>query len=140
MVEGGHTTGVPLLFLPPPDRTKLVFKDVTCSGYLVEAIVDTGSGITVVSPKLSKLMNLPIRPWLGSGILLADGQKTIPKGQVDLSLTIDNVPVSIPAVILDLNGFDLLLGNDVLSELSSITIEYGRARASFFQNVDRLHY
>ena len=76
MDKRGNAT-VPLLSLPHPDKTKLIFKDVLCSGFLVEAIVATGAGITVISPKFSQMLTNPIREWVGPGILLADVHKAI---------------------------------------------------------------
>ena len=130
MDKRGNAT-VPLLSLPHPDKTKLVFKDVLCSGFLVEAIIDTGAGITVISPKFSKMLTNPIRGWVGPGILLADGHKALPVGQIDLVLTIDSFIVNSIAIVMEINGFDLLLGNDTLRLLKSIQIKYDDDRATF---------
>lgn len=130
MVKRGHTTEI-LFAIPHLDRTKLVLKDVICCKYLVEAIIDTGSGITVVSPTFSKLLNIPLQPWIGPDILLADGQRTRPLGSINIEVRIDNVTVFVSAIVLQINGYDLLLGNDTLRQLKSIKINYEEEQASF---------
>ncbi|KAI9549855.1 pol polyprotein [Daphnia sinensis] len=102
----------------PQTKTKLVLKDVICCKYLVEAIIDTGSGITVVSPTFSKLLNIPLQPSIGPDILLADGQRTRPLGSINIEVRIDNVTVFVSAIVLQINGYDLLLGNDTLRQLN----------------------
>ena len=116
MVKRGNTTDA-LFVIPQLDRSKLVFKKVICGEYPVEAIIDTGSGITVVSPNFSKMLGIPLQPWVGPDILLADGQRTRPSGSVEIKVTIDNIVVEVSAIVLQINGYDLLLGNDTLRKL-----------------------
>jgi hypothetical protein len=130
VVKRGNTTDA-LFVIPQLDRSKLVFKKVICGEYPVEAIIDTGSGITVVSPNFSKMLGIPLQPWVGPDILLADGQRTRPSGSVEIKVTIDNIVVEVSAIVLQINGYDLLLGNDTLRKLISIKINYTAEQASF---------
>ncbi len=130
MVKRGNTTDAKFA-KPQLGRSKLVFKNVICGKYLVEAIIDTGSGITVVSPNLSKMLGIPLQPWEGPDILLADGQRTRPSGKIEIKVIIDKIVVEVSAIVLQINGYDLLLGNDTLRKLISIKINYTAEQASF---------
>lgn len=91
----------------------------------VETIVDTGAGICVVSPQLCSKLSLKIKSsWNGGQILTADGTPIIPEGSVELVLMIDGQRIRIEAAVFEINGFDLLLWNDVLWKLGSIKIDY----------------
>lgn len=114
--------------MPKPFSPNLVTKFVKCFDTLVEAIIDTGSGLSVISPNLVKILHLTPIPWEGPNILLADRKRVVPDGVVDLRIDVDGNFVATQAAILDLNGYDLLLGNDSLSQLGVIHIQYGKRK------------
>ena len=39
---------------------------VSCCGVEVRAVIDTGAGISIVSPALAATLNSPTRPWDGA--------------------------------------------------------------------------
>ena len=64
----------------------LVLNSVLCLNHSIEAIIDTGSGVTVFSPQLCKLLHLPVVKWSGPPVLLADGKRAHVEGTVDTAI------------------------------------------------------
>lgn len=60
--------------------------------------------------------------------MLADRKKVLSDRVVDLKIDVDRNLVVIQAAIPDLNGYDLLLGNDSLSQLDVIHIQNGKGK------------
>lgn len=123
MVDRGNSTAT-ILTIPLNSRSSLVLKEVECFNRFVTAIVDTGSGISVISPKFCKALELERGHWEGPHIVLADGLRVFPEGVTEISVRIGEKAIRTAAAILEINGFDLLLGNDALSQLNKIQIEY----------------
>jgi hypothetical protein len=61
---------------------------------------------------------------VGNSPLLENGHKVYPKQCVALTVVIDGIKVEIKPVVFEINGFDLLLGNDALRQLRSIQIDF----------------
>lgn len=106
------------------NSSNLVFCRTFCKNHLIDAIVDTGSGITVVSPSLCRELKLNSKPWTGPRISLADRNLVISSGVVNLDLEVGGKLIRVDAAILDLNGYPLLLGNDSLQQLEILKIDY----------------
>ena len=123
-MDKGHTSTALILNLPTIDKTNLVFAEVYCCGLKVKALIDTGAGITVVSPLFCSKLKLNYFTWDGPTILYVNGKRVVPEGQVELEISIRHKEFKIKAAVLDLNGFDLLLGNDSLKLLKSIRVDY----------------
>lgn len=133
MVDGGNSTEV-VFTMPPPDRSHLVFAKVTCGNHEVEAIIDTESGISVISPEFCQFFNLAfVKPWVGPKLLMANGIAAFPSGSVPINVVIQGITVGVQAAVLSINGYNLLLGNDALRQLDPITICYEKdSEAMFF--------
>lgn len=131
-MKRGESTVV-VFNMPPPDRSNLVFSKVICRNNHVEAIIDTGAGITVISPEFCKYLNLvPKKQWEGPKLLMANGSIVCPEGSVTLEIIITGIPVYVEAAVLPINGYKLLLGNDALRQLESISIIYGEGGEAVF--------
>lgn len=63
---------------------------------------------------------------------MANGLQICPEGVVEIVVEISKKTVKIMAAILELNGFDLLLGNDALSQLNKVQIDYDEDRTAYF--------
>lgn len=132
--KGGEATAINFV-MPPVDRSNLVFTNVECSGRVVEAIVDTGAEITIISPECSKLLNVKVNPeWEGPALRMGNGAIERPKGSVALEIFINKFPVYVTAAVLSINGFDLLLGNSALRQLSAIEIDYCAGKSPLFSS------
>lgn len=131
-MKRGESTVV-VFNMPSPDRSNLVFSKVIYRNNHVEAIIDTGAGITVISPEFCKYLNLvPKKQWEGPKLLMANGSIVCPEGSVTLEIIITGIPVYVEAAVLPINGYKLLLGNDALRQLESISIIYGEGGEAVF--------
>jgi hypothetical protein len=102
-------------------------KRVKCFGIDVETVIDTGAGISVISPKFCDKLPLKMGRWAGPKILIADGRHVSPTGSVELVLVVDGQRIRVQAAVFEINGFELLLGNDALRKLGTIKIDYAPA-------------
>ena len=117
MDKGGDSTAIAFA-MPPLDRTKLVFTSVKCRNRIFEAIVDTGAEISVISPKTCKLLNLnTTQKWDGPFLVMANGTHARPEGSVALQIFVGTTPVYVNVAVMQINGFNLLLGNNALRQL-----------------------
>lgn len=119
--------------MPPNDCLNVVLTKVECQNRIIEAIVDTEAEISVISPETCKLLKLPVTPkWEGPFLIMANGSQAHPEGTVDLKLLVENTSICIDAAILPINGFDLILGNNALRQLQTISITYSREGRTIF--------
>lgn len=136
MVQRDNTSS-PVFTIASSNRSKLVLKDVLCKNYSVEAIIDTGSGITVFSPQLCRYLQFPIKKWHGPNVFLAGEKQASVEGAVDAKVLINGRTVFGCALVFEINDYDLLLGNDALRQLKMIKINYAEGRAVFkLGNID----
>jgi hypothetical protein len=56
-----------------------------------------------------------------------DGKTLVPNGSVKLRIYVEGCLVWITAAVSEMNGFDLLLGNDALSQLGCFSVQYDEA-------------
>ena len=47
-------------------------------------------------------------------MLLADGKRAHVEGTVDTDIVIENVKIRVTGLVFEINGYNLLLGNDAL--------------------------
>jgi hypothetical protein len=67
------------------------------------------------------------REWSGPRLLLMDGKALVPNGSVKLRIYIEGRLVWVTAAVSEMNGFELLLRNDVLSQLGCFSVQYDQA-------------
>ena len=130
MEYGGHSA-VFSLSVPLTTRHNFVLKKVSCYAQEVEAIIDTGAGISAISPELFRLLKKPSRNWDRGQLITVNNARVYPECCVDLTLQVDGILIKIQAVVLEINGFSLLLGNDALRQLKSFTVVYGQPEPVF---------
>jgi hypothetical protein len=61
-----------------------------------------------------------------------DGKTLVPNGSVKLRIYVEGRLVWITAAVSEMNGFDLLLGNDALSQLGCFSVQYDEAGVGSF--------
>lgn len=121
--------------MPPHDRTNLVFATVKCRNRVIEAIVDTGAEISIISPQMCKILSVnAIQKWDGPLLVMANGTQAHPEGSVSLEIFVGTTPVYASLAVLPINGFDLLLGNNALRQLQSVQIDYDQEGGSIFSS------
>ena len=95
--------------------------------------MDTGAGLSVISPEFCKFLNLvPKKGWEGPKLLTANGGIVSPEGSVSLEIFVEGIPVYVEAAVLPINGYKLLLGNDALRQLDAITVAYKKGGEAIF--------
>lgn len=115
-----------------PQTTAMKTK-LTINGEEIDAIIDSGAGPNVITNKLRKRLNIPIKTKSNERFILADGTGKASLGKAEIFIEIDEeCEISIEAEIIDSNAKELIVGNDALVELKanidyeseSMTIEY----------------
>lgn len=86
--------------LPAAPSLNLVLQEVECFNRAVNAIIDTGAGISVISPKFCRSLNLEREKWKGPTIELADGLRTYPDGATEIVVGIFGHTIKVTAVVL----------------------------------------
>ena len=93
-----------------------LYVDLFVSGVCVKAIIDTGSTISILNPSkyfdISENVRPPLQPST-SDLVIGDGGKVRPLGQVDLVIIVENKRLTHTFVVADVNvpgvlGYDFL--------------------------------
>lgn len=133
MARGERVTVV--LNFPQTDARRLILKQVDCQGRSVKAIIDTGSGASLISPNFCRALGIEqYREWQGPRLLLMDGKTLVPSGMVKLKIYVEGRLIWVTAAVSEMNGFDLLLGNDALSQLGCFSVQYNDAGVGSFSS------
>lgn len=93
---------------------------------MVKAVVDTGAVITVISPKLLACTNFQMTELEGPRIIMANGSTASPIGATLITVKLHNKVATGNAVVMQMEGIDLLLGNDFLKQFGKLHIDYIR--------------
>lgn len=122
--SGAHPAAKPILRI---DLSRMVMEEVLCGSLPVKAMIDTGAAVSVISPGLVNTLALPVVPWEGPCIAMANGQPGVPSGAVDLLITHPKGQARGKALVMDMGGVALLLGNDFLSQFRRLMVDYTSA-------------
>jgi hypothetical protein len=64
--------------------------EVDCEGRVAKALIDTGSGISLVSPTFCRVLGIErFREREGPRLLLANGNPLVPEGSVKLRIYVE---------------------------------------------------
>ncbi|KZS16022.1 Uncharacterized protein APZ42_018307 [Daphnia magna] len=96
----------------------MVVLDVFCSGKQLAAVIDTGAGVSVCSPKLVRELGIKVTPWRANRLVSVDGKEIQLGGAAMLSVSDERMTVEGEALVLD-GDIDLLLGKDMLEKLGT---------------------
>ena len=103
----------------------LVSKSVKCENVWVDALIDTGAGISVISPQLAERLQLATTGWMGSTIRKANGSKAEPAGKTTISITDGNNTATATVLVMKCSeDIDLLVGTDLLQQFGRVTINF----------------
>ena len=106
------------------NTSKLITETVQCGDMIVKAVVDTGAVITVISPKLLTCTKFQMTAWEGPRIIMANGSTASPLGATLITVQLHNKIAKGKAVVMQMEGIDLLLGNDFLKQFGKLHIDY----------------
>jgi hypothetical protein len=96
----------------------LVLVQAWVSGHKTKALIDCGSGITIISETLAEKTKLPIVDYEGPKVKVANGRYFHALGEIDIKVTLmhgqERVVAPVKAMVVKSLAYDLLLGNDYL--------------------------
>jgi hypothetical protein len=88
-------------------------------------LIDSGASHNFISPKVTNALGLTITPTVVKSIKLGDGHRVITSGVCEgIKMKLDNIEVSIDALVLDLGGMDMVLGVAWLSTLGKVMMDW----------------
>lgn len=85
-------------------------------GEKVKAIIDTGAATSVITNKLRKELDIPIRKGSNIRFILADGNKIAALGKTEIRIQINNKELPIEVEIMDSKEKYIIIGNDILKK------------------------
>jgi hypothetical protein len=91
---------------------------------IVKTVVDTGAVITVISLKLLACTKFQMTAWEGPRIIMANGSTASLLGATLITVQLHNKIAKGKAVVMQMEGIDLLLGNDFLKQFGKLNIDY----------------
>jgi transposase InsO family protein len=115
---------VPVLFVRARAAEGLVFKKVSCNNRIIEAVIDTGAAVTVISPQLAESMGCTITNWDGPKIVMANGAEEAELGQTHLTIVDGTQKAVGKALVMKMKGVELLMGNSFLRQFKNVHIQY----------------
>jgi len=106
------------------DLSRLITEEVFCNGSPITAVIDTGAAISVMSPRAMSEIGLKLERWDGPGVTMANDQRGTPLGAVDVDIVTTQGRVMGRIIVMQMEYVNLLLGNDLLSQMGRIVIDY----------------
>ena len=92
--------------------------ELEVNGKIIRAIVDTGAATNIITNKLRKRLNIPIREGSNAIFSMANGNKVTPLGKVRVEVEIDeDMIVPIIAHVIESGKEDLLLGSEWFADM-----------------------
>ena len=90
----------------------------------VDAFVDTGAAVSVISSVLAEKLALQVEPWDGPTVVSADGKPLQPKGKVRLTVRNKNSTATGDVVVIKTFGPEFILGRNLLRSFQKLTISF----------------
>ena len=107
----------------------LIYQSVKIDNVKINALIDSGSELSIIDSKLAKKLNLKILPYSGRSIRAVDSNPIDVIGQVDIDVQLEFESmlkiITITAVVIKNFDFKLLLGND-FNQKAQIYINCGQ--------------
>ena len=99
-----------------------VFSSVTSTP--VQAVIDTGAAVSVITPELCTSLAMVPKPWTGPSLVMANGSPATPLGAVHLIVSNPRGRAEGSVIVIEMDGMTLLLGNDLLKQFGRLEIDY----------------
>ena len=88
---------------------------------VVEAIIDTGAGICLISKPMLERLGWSIEEPTKMRMIVADGTKAIPLGKVkDVPVRFGNCTIPTSMMVTESTTYDLILGNEWLTKAQAV--------------------
>jgi uncharacterized OB-fold protein len=99
----------------------------------VVVLVDSGATHTFISAKLTSALGLTITPMAARKVKLRDGHKVLSKGVCKgVKVNLGSMEVMVDALVLDLGGFDVILGVSWLCTLGMVMMDWKALTVQFW--------
>jgi predicted aspartyl protease len=99
------------------NRIMMAMKTIlNVEGKEVKIIIDTGAATSVITNKLRKELDIPIRKRSNVRFILADGNKIAALGRTEVEIQINNKKIPIEVEIMDSKEKYIIIGNDILKK------------------------
>jgi predicted aspartyl protease len=99
------------------DERMMAMKTIlNIEGERVKVIIDTGAATSVITNKLRKELDIPIRKGSNIRFILADGNKVAALGKTEIRIQINNKEIPIEVKIMDSKEKYIIIGNDILKK------------------------
>jgi len=96
----------------------------SCRKKKTSCLLDTGSDLPIVSPEWCEEMKVKIKPWEGPHLRMANATPADVIGIVEISVANERGRACGSALVIKLNGYELLMGNNFLRQFKSLSIRY----------------
>ena len=96
----------------------------SCRKKKTSCLLDTGSDLTIVSPEWCEEMKAKVTPWEGPHLWMANATPADVIGMVEISVANERGRACGSALVMKLNGYELLMGNNFLRQFKSLSIRY----------------
>ena len=89
--------------------------------YACNAIIDTGAGSSIIAKHFLDRMGWEIDSPARSTLVIADGKKSVPLGEVrDVPVTFARATIPIRMIVTDARTYEIILGNDWLTKAGAV--------------------
>lgn len=86
------------------------------------ALIDTGSDLTIVSPEWCERFNVKIGPWEGPQLWMANATTASVNGVAEIEVSNSRGKAAGTALVMPMNGYDLLLATIFYGSLEHLRI------------------
>jgi predicted aspartyl protease len=94
--------------------------ELNVEGEIIEAVIDTGAAMNVITNKLRRKLGVPIRHASRERCTLANGEVIASLGMIDIGIRMDEeIIIPIEVQVIDSIGEELIIGNETLSDLDT---------------------
>jgi len=110
------------------DRITAAKCELEVNGEIIRTIIDTGAATNIITNKLRKRLNIPIREGSNAIFSMANGNKVTPLGKVKVEMEIDeDMTIPIVAHVIESGKEDLLLGSEWFVDMKG-NIDFGKRK------------
>jgi hypothetical protein len=103
-----------------PDPTTPAYATGEIQKQMVQCIIDTGAGISLISHALRDLLGMSIDRASKSSVIMANGSSTVPLGVIaDVAISFGVCTVAVDLVVTEAATYNVILGMDWLTRANA---------------------
>ena len=106
-------------------------------GKSVRVLLDGGNSDNFIQPRLAHLLRLPVQPSPRLRVMVGDGYCLQTEGYIPrLSVSINGHAITFPAYVLEVSGFEVVMGASWLATLGPHIADYSATQIKFTMGSD----